>query len=328
MIKADTLNIIDKGNKQIAIEYNQSRLDTVAVYIASSVSKTGETGEITLIPNLNYRSLELSVDLVNLRVNGTSCSDVDEALTAINAFAGSFKTSAGTVNSGDTITDITSIVSGNDVILSVKTDKNPTGFETILTDALKDIVGDLESSVLVGSNLVLTMSTGTVKTVDLSSKFVIKEDGKGLSTNDFTVSYKSKVDASASPIIQKDLTAVSTPIGTSETVVSALTYTVTESGFYHGNIVMNFQKPTGSGSTTRTISLRVKVDGVVADNGLRKLQIVNDGDIRTADMNFFGQLTAGQILTVTVQCSSTDCTLVSNIPSGYKAARLIIKRLY
>ena len=91
---------------------------------------------------------------------------------------------------------------------------------------------------------------------------------------------------------------------------------------------MNFQKPTGSGSTTRTISLRVKVDGAIADNGLRKLQIVNDGDIRTADMNFFGQLTAGQILTVTVQCSSTDCTLVSNIPSGYKAARLIIKRLY
>lgn len=96
--------------------------------------------------------------LTNGIKGGQKVTLVDDNGTPINLVVGA----------GDTITGITSLVQGNDIILNVVTDKNPTGFQTTLTDVLKDIVGDLSSVTLTGDTLTLTMSTGTVKAVSFS----------------------------------------------------------------------------------------------------------------------------------------------------------------
>ena len=76
----------------------------------------------------------------------------------------------GGLTEGDTITGIFSVISGNDIILNVTTDKNPTGFETVLTDALKDIVGDISNLTFnpTSNTLEISMSTGTVEEVVLT----------------------------------------------------------------------------------------------------------------------------------------------------------------
>ena len=96
----------------------------------------------------------------------------------------------GGVDGGDTITGIVSIVSGNDIILRITTLNNPTGFETVLTDALKDIVGDIDTMELVGKQLTITMTTSTSRTVDLND-FALTTEVEAL-INVFLENYYTK----------------------------------------------------------------------------------------------------------------------------------------
>lgn len=94
-MKVNTLEIDKVNDKELRYCINgDSWIGSASVFYAKSVH-----GSAASIKFINYTSnVSVEVELVNLKVNGVTYTDATEARTAINAFAGSFKKSGGTVN--------------------------------------------------------------------------------------------------------------------------------------------------------------------------------------------------------------------------------------
>lgn len=140
-------------------------------------------------------------------------------------------------------------------------------------------------------------------------------------TDEVTLTAKAIKTFLGEPIV-RDVTAT-IPIAITETPVPFATITVPTTGTYQGSLLLSVSKPSGGGTTIVTV--RGFVNGVLPPTGLRTTSVTNDGTIRPLDLVFLGPLTAGQVITATVQANSTGTQLVTG--TGYISARAVLTKI-
>lgn len=94
-MKVKKLEIYKVGEKELRYKIDNGMwVGSAAIYYAKS-----NNTNVGVIEFINQNTdVPIEVDVTNVKVNGQSFTDVNDARTAINEFAGSFKKSGGTVN--------------------------------------------------------------------------------------------------------------------------------------------------------------------------------------------------------------------------------------
>lgn len=212
------LEINKLSDNTIEVISDGRRKTEAAVFFAKNGANEVE------IYSLIRKGLIWKAPFEDIEVDGVTYSTAEDTIVALNQFIGAFSRSGGSVitpgdtiisventvvdneitiivktdrnpdgyqtsyvyDIGDTITEVTSSVSGSDIILSIKTDKQPLGHNITLEKVLNDLLSaTLNSTTKI---LTLTMSTGTVKVVDMTpiipkSGFAIRWNVTGLNVN-------------------------------------------------------------------------------------------------------------------------------------------------
>lgn len=133
----------------------------------------------------------------------------------------------------------------------------------------------------------------------------------------------SKVDKlSIVGLIQQQNTT-NTPITTTESAVSGINITVPKTGLYTATVRLNVKKPSGGSATILTI--RGKINGNISANTVRQRSVVNDGSVHYLEYTFTGNLTINDVLTLSVQASSSGVSLENG--TGYVGCQVELLKI-
>lgn len=188
---------------------------------------------------------------------------------------------------------------------------------TTTTGGTTTIVNDITNFALTNDILSIDMLSGTYKEVDLSGYVNVSELTTSLSTKaNVGTSYtkleednllNTKLDKTSIVGLLQQQNTTNTPISTTETAVSGISITVPKTGLYTATVRLNVKKP--SGGSTNVITVRGKINGTVSTNTVRQRSVVNDNSVHYLEYSFTGNLTQGDILTLSVQASSSGASL-------------------
>ncbi len=116
---------ISESNGSIVVVVNGINTTVYpAVFICHHCKTPESEKSLFVIAHRSFYNLQYIVDYDKLSINGEIKTSAFEAVETLNTFIGkSFKSSAGTVNSGDTITDFTHQVTNDNNVLTIVTDE-------------------------------------------------------------------------------------------------------------------------------------------------------------------------------------------------------------